>query len=113
MAKLGPRLSRRPYFLGLPFGLALRNAKTGAFGRVCGADLGCAGRRAHRDLSRACPLGLGDPDFEDAVLVVRGDLVRVYGIGQHEGALERAVAPLVAVDPLGSLLCLLLLFSAN
>jgi hypothetical protein len=31
MAKLGPRLTRRLYFLGLPLGLALRDPRLGAY----------------------------------------------------------------------------------
>ena len=49
------------------------------------------------DLTRFCRFGPGDPDFQDPVLVSRGNAARVDRFGQQEAPDEAAVAPLAAV----------------
>src|SRR6187549_2350299 len=61
-------------------------------------------RRAELDPAGPCLLGLRHPDLEDAVLVGRGDLRVVDAGGEPDGARERAVTSLEAVETLALLL---------
>src|SRR6476660_150861 len=64
-----------------------------------------------RNLPRTGPLGLRHRDREDPVLEGGRHLFGIDRGRQREAPLEGAVAPLVAVHPLGALLGLLLLLA--
>src|SRR5687767_13789597 len=78
-----------------------------------GAPWAGSSARANRDIPGTSPLGLGHDDRQDPVPVVRGDLRAIHGTRQDERTLERAVAPLVPMNPLVPLFGLLLLLAAD